>query len=180
MSFAARQEEHGTFGFEEFWPVAYKQYRHQFDTISELVALANEMLEAAKKTAVEPIEKIVCELTRSTTAAANEVVLLCGNGCGVGALKIVRGMFESSWMAEYLRRNPKEADDYLDFLPISIWRRFQWLLATNPDKAKLVAQETVRNNEDEYNRVKPRFSDASGHVRNQWSQKSIKKVAEEI
>jgi len=51
---------------------------------------------------------------------AGEVIVLCGNGCGAGAMKVVRGMYEAQWTAEYLRRNPNEVDDYLDFLKIML------------------------------------------------------------
>jgi len=51
---------------------------------------------------------------------ACEVIVLCGHGCGAGAMKVVRGMYEAQWTAEYLRRNPNEVDDYLDFLKIML------------------------------------------------------------
>jgi uncharacterized protein DUF5677 len=180
MSPGAPQERRVTFGYEEFWSTVYEQHERQFAAIAELMGLANEMLQAAEQKATEPVEKVVHELTRATTAGANDVILLCGNGCGVSALKIVRGMFESSWTAEYLRRNPKEVDDYIDFGRILSWRRYQWLLIRNPDKARLVSPETVKNNADAYNQVKARFTNANGRERNQWSNESIGKMAEEI
>ncbi len=63
------------------------------------------------------------KLTRPTTADViiqtfgksciedfNEIVLLCGNGFGNGALKIVRGMFEKLVTAYYFHLNPDQAD----------------------------------------------------------------------
>lgn len=85
-----------TFGFEEFWSVAYESHIRQFGAVAELVSLANDMLGAAQTKAVEPIEKVIFMLARIVTSTAGDVVLLCGNGSGPSAMKIARGMFETS------------------------------------------------------------------------------------
>ncbi|MHB8540732.1 MAG: DUF5677 domain-containing protein [Candidatus Acidiferrales bacterium] len=180
MSLAQPQEERVTFGYEEFWPVAYKEHKRQFDAIADLMRLGNEMLAAAEKEAAEPVEKVVHELTRATAAGANDIILLCGNGCGTGAIKVVRGMFESSWTAEYLRQNPNEVDRYLEFGAVLVWRRYQWLLAEDPERAKNVSPEAVKSSEDEYNRVKARFTNAKGREANQWGAESIGQMADKI
>lgn len=169
-----------TFGFEDFWPTANKEFEGQFGAISALVSLANQMLQAAEKKAAEPVEKIVYALTRVTVLGMNDVVLLCGNGCGTAAMKIVRGMFESSTMAEYLYRNPEEVEDYIDFGRILAWRRYKWVSAKRPEVAKRVSPEAVNEIEDEYNRVRDRFTDSRGRVRNQWSTKPMGNMAEEL
>ncbi len=174
------QERRVTFGFEEFWPVAYKEYKQQFDAITDLMALGNEMLQTAEKKVAEPVEVVVCELTRATIAGAIDVILLCGNGCGPGAMKIVRGMFESRWTAEYLRLNANEIEDYVEFGKILSWRRYQWLRDNIPDRVKHLSPEDVKKIEDEYNQVKARFTNSKGRERFQWSTKSIGKMAEEI
>lgn len=169
------------FGFQDFWRVAYKEHERRFDAVTDLVRLANEMFVAVEKKQVsEPVEKVVYVLSRVTTIGMNEVVLLCGNGCGTGAMKIARGMFESSITAEYLRRNPNEVQDYVDFGRVLMRRRYQWLLGNSPEEAKRMSPERAKNIEDEYNRVKAQFTDAKGRVRNQWSAKSIASMAEEL
>jgi len=44
-----------------------------------------------------------------------EILLLCGNGYGVGALKILRGMYERVVTAWYLHRHPEKAEAFLNF-----------------------------------------------------------------
>ncbi|HLJ42508.1 MAG TPA: DUF5677 domain-containing protein [Candidatus Acidoferrales bacterium] len=138
------------------------------------------MLEAAEEKATEPVEKVVLELTRATAAGANDVILLSGNGCGTGAIKIVRSMFESSWTAEYLRRNPKEVDRYLEFGAVLARRRYEWLLAEDPERARSISPEAAKSSEDEYNRVKARFTKPNGHEMNQWCTESIGEMARKI
>lgn len=170
------------FGFEEFWPKVYAQYTRQFDAIADLIHLGNEIVEVAEKSADEPVKNIICALTRATMAGACEAVLLCGNGCGAGAIKIVRGMYESRWTAEYLRRHPKEkeVEDYLEFSKILLWRRLNWTQGHYQNKARGVSSKQMKKAEDEYNQVKARFTDGKGRLRLQWSKKSIGAIAKEI
>ncbi len=114
------------FGFEEFWPKVYAQFKPQFEAIANLMHLGDGMMKAAEESADEPVKNVICALTGATLTGVCEVVLLCGNGCGTGAMKIVRGMYESRWTAEYLRRNPKKVEDYLEFRKILLWRRLHW------------------------------------------------------
>lgn len=77
------------FGFEEFWPKVYAQYKPQFDAIGDLIRLANQMLQVAEESDAEPAKNVIRVLTGATLTGACEAVLLCGNGCGTGAMKIV-------------------------------------------------------------------------------------------
>jgi uncharacterized protein DUF5677 len=104
-----------SFGFEDFWPQASKEYADVFHVIARLIAVVNEALEAAEKKRSGLLELSVISLVRATGFAMNDVLILCGNGSGISAMKIVRGMFETSILAEYLRRNPNEISDYVDF-----------------------------------------------------------------
>ncbi len=168
------------FGFQEFWPKSYEVYGPVFEAFARFGDLTNRMLAAADAKPTDTVEKAVYFLTRLTAFVLNDVVLLCGNGSGTGAMKIVRGMFETSTLAEYLRRNPKEVDDYVDFGRILSWRRYQWLLAKAPETAKQFTAEKVKELESEYNRVASRFTNNKGKIRNQWTTKSIGEMAQEM
>jgi hypothetical protein len=166
-----------SFGFEDFWPQASKEYADVFSVIPKLIALTNELLDAADRKRTGELELAVTCLTRMTGFGMNDVMILCGNGSGIGAMKIVRGMFETSLLAEYLRRNPNEASDYVDFGPVLAWRRLHTLPR---EKRRSMAPEAVQQLEDEYNSVKGRFTNSAGNVRSQWTKKSIGKMAEEL
>ena len=145
--------------------------------LAKLVALMNEMLDVADKKRNGELELSVTCLTRMTGFGMNDVMILCGNGSGVGAIKIGRGMFETSLLAEYLRRNPNEVSDYVDFGPVLAWRRLQTLRGK---KRQGMAPEMVKQLEDEYNSVKGRFLNSKGNVRSQWTTKKISQMAEEL
>jgi Family of unknown function (DUF5677) len=118
----------------------------------------------------------VIALVRATGFAMNDVLILCGNGSGIGAMKIVRGMFETSILAEYLRRNPNEVSDYVDFGAVLAWRRLHTLKG---EKRTSMTPEQVKQLEDEYDSVKARFT-TNGRVRYNWTTKKLWKMAEEL
>jgi hypothetical protein len=166
-----------SFGFEDFWPQASKEYADVFPVLSKLVDLMNELLAAADMKRNGELELSVSCLTRMTGFGMNDVMLLCGNGSGIGAMKIVRGMFETSLIAEYLRRNPSEVSDYVEFGPVLAWRRLQTL----PEKElKSLTAEEVKELEGEYNSVRARFTNSKGKLRNQWTTKSFGQMSEEL
>jgi hypothetical protein len=169
-------EDQVIFGFREFWPKVYDAYKPGLDAIVADSGLAVEMFSVAQTKMLqrfETLELAVYLLVSMTAGGLQELLILAGNGAGVGAVKISRGMFESSVMAEYLRRNPSEVDDYIDFGRVLMWKRVQ----QNPDEFTLEQRKEV---EDDYNRVKPRFINQSGDVRNQWNKNSIRFMAAAI
>jgi Family of unknown function (DUF5677) len=96
-------------------------------------------------------------------------------------VKIARGMFESSNLAEYLYRNPHEARPFLDFGAILNWRKYQGSLKFTPTAvAQFLDPESVNEYEAQYNAVKAQFTTAKGRVRDHWTQKSNKTIAEEV
>ena len=58
-----------------------------------------------------------------------------------------------------------------------LWRRVQWSKENTPG---LVTDEVAKEVENEFNKVKGRFTNASGGMRPQWSKKSIRAIADDI
>jgi hypothetical protein len=170
-------DETMSFGCREFWPLAHKEHAHMLSLVSGLTVLLNEMLDASDKKQRGERELAVYYLTRITGFGMNDVRLLCGNGSGIGAMKIVRGMFETSLLAEYLRRNPNEVSDYVDFGRVLMWRRFQQLKGK---KRQSVTSERAKELEDQYNSAKDRFRNRNGQIRNQWTTKTIFDMVKEL
>ncbi len=168
------------FGFPDFWQEVYDAHRPFFEACFRLNDLSNQELAEAVKKAAEPVEKVVFLLVRITTIGMIELLTLAGNGAGPGAMKIARGMFESSTVSEYLRRNPQEAQVYLEFTHIIHWNRYQQLLKSSPDAAKKIEPRKVKELERNYNRARTRFMGSKGRIRNQWNKNSIAQMAREV
>lgn len=166
-------EEEVVFGFREFWPKVYDAYKPGLDAIVSDMHLAAEMFNTAQTQMLhrsQTLELAVYLLVSMTAGGLQEVLVLAGNGAGVGAVKIARGMFESAVMAEYLRRNPSEVDDYIEFGRVLMWKRVQQY----PDE---FTPEQRKEVERDYHRVMPRFTSKNGRVRNQWNKNSIRFMA---
>lgn len=175
------QEKHDVmFGYPDFWPKVHESFPTFFEGVFSLNDLANQTIKAAEQKAREPAEKVIWMLVRITTIGMYELLTLAGNGAGPGAMKISRGMFESSTIAEYIRRNPPEAKDYLEFRHILNWIRHQWLLKSFPETARKINSKKVQEIEQNYNHIKSRFADRRGKIRNRWHNKSIAQMAQEV
>jgi hypothetical protein len=168
-----------TIGCTEFWPEFYKAQGPRLHIILKLPALLNLMFSAVDaRSSTTRVETVVRFFVQTTLVAMNDVLLLCGNGSGSAALRIVRGMFESSTIAEYVRRTPEAAEDYLQFRPVIAWRRYQWMLKNVPEKS--FANELVSRMERQYESVKARFDNGKGKVRTNWSKCKIHEMAHAI
>ena len=58
---------------------------------------------------------VVFFLGRLSVEDFMEILLLCGNGYGTGAMKLLRGMYERVVTAHHLHMHPEEVRDFLDF-----------------------------------------------------------------
>jgi hypothetical protein len=84
-----------------------------------------------------------------------EVFLLCGNGYGIGAQKLVRGMYERAVTARYLFRNPAEAANFMAYEKIA---DHKMLVAVESSLSQVpFPPEYVERIKREYREVRPRF-----------------------
>jgi hypothetical protein len=160
------------FGFSDFAPLLSDACGPALQLADAHSRLANEMF-AALPEQMKVEQAVIYGLVRMTTTGWVELLILVGNGAGLGAMKIARGMFETSVMAEYLRQTPAEIEDYIEYFRIFQFKRIQ-------ESPGVVSAEKSAEIEKEYNRVRPRFQDKHGRIRKQWNKHSISYMAEKI
>lgn len=167
------------FGFPEFWPTAEKECANFFRQSETFSTLVDSILRAAteKASTRTTTERVIYSMSRATANSFTEVITLIGNGCGLGAMKLARSMFESTVMVEYLRTHPHEVKDYLDYGHVQSWKRYQQLKADGAEKG--LKPEVIKSIEKDYARVKTRFT-KNGRVRGHWHKKPIAQMAEDI
>jgi hypothetical protein len=153
------------FGFPDFAETIFGEYGPALQLAYTDSHLANEMLGALPKE-MKFDELVIYMLVRMTTTGWVELLILVGNGAGIGAMKIARGMFETAVMAEYLRQTPAEIEDYLQYGRVLDLKRMK----LSPE---LFSAEQKREIEAEYNTVAPRFTNKEGRVRNHWNKNPI-------
>jgi hypothetical protein len=84
-----------------------------------------------------------------------ELLCLSANGYGVGALKLLRGLYERAVTAAYLAKNPDATDLFLDFRFISRHKALQAFIAGGtPDQEWLERAEEAQK---DFMRIKSKF-----------------------
>jgi hypothetical protein len=62
-----------------------------------------------------PADRVGFYLGRTCVEDFSEIVVLAGDGHGVGALKVLRGMFERAVTSAYILANPDQAETFLEY-----------------------------------------------------------------
>ncbi len=168
------------FGSPELWPKVYSSLRPQFDAIKALESLISEMLEAGEDKNGTKAQILIRLFARTTARSLNDLLVLVGNGCGLGGLIIARGMFEYAVMAEYIRLHPREVHDYIAALAVSQYERYVRLKHDSPEKAAKVDKQSVAGLRQRYVRGAARLRSRNGNIRRQWHRKSLRQMAEEV
>lgn len=164
------------FGFPNLWAESYSDYEHFYQVIARSSDVAAEIITSTTADNGEPVTALG-SLASVNLGSMQDVVILVGNRRGAGAMKLARNMVEVAISALYLERNPAEISMFLDFAPVFSWNYLQQSENDNPGS---VAPQLRAQAEIEYNRVKSRFTNPKGKVRNTWSTKTIREMAEEV
>jgi hypothetical protein len=120
----------------------------------------------------EPADRVIYFLGRVAVEDFMEIVLLCGNGYGVGALEILRGLYERAVTAAYLAKYPKEVDSFLDYHQVQMGKL---LIHTAElfDVRKLFSKEKLTEIRERYDQAKQHFQEPlcnkCGTTRTQFS-----------
>lgn len=112
------------------------------------------------------------------TNSYNTVVLICIHGQGADAVKITRSMFELQITLNYLLSNPGELRDFLDFDAIARWKRLQFYKSRHPELDASFPDSKKSEVDHEFARVKKRFEDRRGNIRDSRCRHSIAGMAE--
>ncbi len=105
----------------------------------------------------EPIEKFVFGYGRLCCEDFHEVFLLCANGYGVGAFKLLRSFYEHAVTLRYLHEHPEELDDFWDYSYVTEHKVLKPILETFGQQAFENTNVREIEVEDRFRRVKDRF-----------------------
>lgn len=107
-------EEKFTIGFREEWKAFLNKHPSWPEKYKQLTSTLTKTFirEVETKT---PADKVVFYLGRLCVEDFNEIFLLCGNGYGIGGLKILRGLYERAVTLGYIAEHPNEAEQFLDY-----------------------------------------------------------------
>ncbi len=103
---------------------------------------------------------VVFGLGRIIADDFGEIITLSGNGRGIGAYKVLRGMYERLVIATYIAKNPGEARPFIEDDVIKKWKLWQQALEVKPDLKNSVSKEKADALEAEFKRVKAKRAES--------------------
>lgn len=105
----------------------------------------------------EPIEKFVFGYGRLCCEDFSEVFLLCANGYGVGALKLLRTLYEHAVTLRYLHEHPEDLDNFWDFSYVAEHKVLKPIIETFGERAFENTPIRPTEVEERFQSVKDRF-----------------------
>jgi hypothetical protein len=142
------------YGYPEEW-AAFSKNHQEFLKRFKNIEKAIEVVFSRIHQTTQPIEKTIYFQGRLIVEDFMEILLLCGNGYGIGAQKLVRGMYERAVTARYLMNHLEEVDNFLDFHRVS---DYKFLIAAEQSTGrKLFSPDQVKKIKEDYESVKSQF-----------------------
>ncbi len=105
-----------------------------------------------------PADLAIFDLGCQCVETFNEILLLCANGYGIGALKLLRGLYERTVTGRYLSLNPNEAERFWDYFHITSGKQLNHARKI-PGIVDSLPAEVVEKIEEEYKRQKALFQE---------------------
>ncbi len=142
-------------------PVEARQF---IQSHPERIRLIQSLLATAEKTFIRRLvsnklsDCIGFYLGRICVEDLKEIVILAGNGYGVGAQKILRGMYERAVTSVYILQNPSEADRFWNYHKVHQRKAYNHAKKLGSFGPR-ISPETVERIENDFNLVKSDYTE---------------------
>jgi len=165
------QSVEASFGIKEDWQHFSKTHQVLLRKLPLLFKTFERVFLRTMET-TEPADRVIYFLGRVAMEDFMEIVLLCGNGYGVGALKILRGLYERAVTAAYLAKYPQEVDSFLEYHHVHMGKLLNHT-AELFDVRRIFPEDKLAEIRANYEQAKPRFQEplckTCGTTRTQFS-----------
>lgn len=162
-------------GFPKFQKRAFQTLGPLLTAARSFIPIGKQMTSASVSGQMPDVAK---QIAQTVANSMESVLVLVSNGCGVDALKVARTMFEAAVTLHYLDTHPELVEDFIDFLWIVRKRHADYRLASH--NVIPMSPETAAETETNYQRVKDRFADRKGRIRNSWCKATLREMAREV
>ncbi|MGH9764893.1 MAG: DUF5677 domain-containing protein [Blastocatellia bacterium] len=106
------------FGLPDQWEMFEKKFPKFLKVLPSLNKTIEKVVGRKGKTN-DLAESVIFFLGRLCAEDFSEIVLMCGNGYGFGAMRLLRSMYERCVTLAYLAKNPNEASAFWDYLRVT-------------------------------------------------------------
>jgi hypothetical protein len=155
-------EERMHLGFANYeeWERFNKTFPCFVDKHPSLEALRNKMF-VRKINPTHQADYIIFGLGRVCVEDFEQILNLCGNGFGIGALQLLRSMYERQVSAAFISKYPDEWEAFATYDAIHVRKLVQQFKKLYEDKPEIlnsiVSEEEQAKIEEQYQAVKGRF-----------------------
>jgi hypothetical protein len=126
-------------------------WTERFDNLTRAINMAFTRVQMMS----EPADKFVYFYGRMCAEDFMEILLVCGNGYGAAAMKLLRSMYEHSVTLRYLHEHPEEVGVFMKYHRIQQYKLMKPILETFGEG--VLPADTVEEVESRYAEVKADF-----------------------
>ena len=170
-----------TFGLPEEWESFKVSHQVFLKKLDSLYALLHKVF-IREYTSSEPADSVVFFLGRLCVEDFNEILLLCGNGCGVGGQKLLRGLYERCVTMGYIAKQADEATTFLGYHAVHQGKLLNHMKAAF-DIRQLFPEERINNMMQAYSDARSEYEEVickkcgTKRLRFSWSSLDILSMA---
>src|SRR5262249_17584268 len=127
---------------------------------------------------------VIWFLTASCLKEFEEICLLCGNGYGTGAMKLLRSFYERTITLSYLSKNSKRIQEFIDYTNIH-WNKLL-IEADSFHELFSLPEEQRQKIEADYEAAKSKFEDEickkchAKVMRPSWNKGGVPELANKV
>lgn len=141
-------------GFPDEWN-SFRNRHLLFLERFENLQQAFDIAYTRKISAVEPIDRFIMMFGRLCSEDFFEIFVLCGNGYGTAASRLLRSLWEKAVTLEYLDAHPEDLQDFFDYHHVAQKKLYASIREVLGGDA--IPPDIVVKNEAEFERVKEKF-----------------------
>jgi hypothetical protein len=173
----------GYFGHEDEWRHFSENHAAALESAVAVHKATLGLLQAAQAKSESTEDKTILALGLSCLKEFEEIMLLCGNGYGSGATKLLRTFFERVTTVGYLGKNPSKVPQFVEYTSVH-WRKLLMEAEKKHDSVGLT-EENIAKIKTDFEAVKEKYQDACDkcgkkYVQGSWTKKPVPDMAEDV
>jgi Family of unknown function (DUF5677) len=122
-----------------------------------LLLQTSDKIFSRQNVAMEKPDSVVYSLGRVCAEEFGEILLLCGNGFGIGGMKLLRGLYERAITSAFIAQNPEQAESFLEYHHIHQGKLVNHAKDLFDDISQLFSPEQMEEIQKSYQQAKGKF-----------------------
>jgi hypothetical protein len=130
-------------------------------------------------------DRVIFCLGRICTEDFMEILLLCGNGYGIGGMELLRGLYERAVTIGYIAKHPQKADQFLEYYYVHVGKQFNHAKRVLP-MDKYLSKAQIEQIVGAYENTKEKYKEVvckkcgTRRTRLSWSELDLLSMAREV